>query len=134
MIKPGLESLLSVALLSELDHRMGMEADEFLIGAGERIGEAISAPDTADLAQLEVWMNRLWAELGMGEVLLSTARRQLVMRHRLPVLPKEAKLLVKAMPSVVEGIYRAWMNQLDPMGQVTRHSLNDQEIEFVYAD
>lgn len=134
MIKPGLESLLSVALLSELDLRMGLEADEFLIGAGERIGEAITAPDVSSMAQLEAWMNALFAELGLGEVLLSTARHQLVMRHRLPINQGAAPLVAKALPSLIEGIYRAWMNQLDPSGQVTRHSATEREIEFIYAD
>jgi hypothetical protein len=134
MIKPGAEALLSVALLSELDLRMGLEAGEFLIGAGERIGEATTAPALSDLGAIEAWMNGLWRELGMGEVILSTGKRQLILRHRLPEVPASAALYRKALPSLIEGIYRAWMNQLDPMGQVVRTAQTDHEIEFVYAD
>lgn len=134
MIKPGAEALLSVALLSELDLRMGLEAGEFLIGAGERIGEATTAPVLSDLGAIEAWMNGLWRELGMGEVILSTGKRQLILRHRLPEVPASAVLYRKALPSLIEGIYRAWMNQLDPMGQVVRTAQTDHEIEFVYAD
>lgn|GEM_PF-890876 len=134
MIKPGAEALLSLALLSELDLRMGREAGEFLIGAGERIGEVTTAPELADLGALETWMNRLWCELGMGQVSLSTAQRQLVLRHRLPEVPASAPLYGKALPFLIEGIYRAWMNQLDPMGQVVLQAQTDHEIEFVYAD
>lgn len=134
MIKPGLETLLSAALLSELDLRLGAEANEFLIGAGERIGEATTAPDPANSAQLQAWMNAIWQELGLGEVTLGTAKGQLVMRHRLPVLGAQASLFRKALPFVVEGIYRSWMNQLDARGQVTCQAVSEQELEIIYAD
>jgi hypothetical protein len=70
----------------------------------------------------------------MGEVILSTGKRQLILRHRLPEVPASAALYRKALPSLIEGIYRVWMNQLDPMGQVVRTAQTDHEIEFVYAD
>lgn len=134
MIKPGAEALLSVALLSELDLRMGLEAGEFLIGAGERIGEATTAPDRSDIAGLEIWMNSIWSELGLGSVILVTAPRQLFLRHRLPEVPASAVLYRKALPHLIEGIYRAWLYQLDPLGRVAVKDRNESVIEFVYAD
>lgn len=134
MIKPGADALLSLALLSELDVRMGLEAAEFLIGAGERIGEAVTLPQVSDMASLEGWMNSLWSELGMGQVRLTAHQSQLGLFHRLPPRAAPANLYDKALPHLIEGIYRAWMNQLEPMGKVVRRAETDHEIEFVYVD
>lgn len=134
MIKPGADALISLALLSELDGRMGLEAAEFLIGAGERIGEAVTLPQMTNMATLERWMNQLWDELGMGQVRLNLYQRQLNLLHRLPPRPDSAALYNQALPHLIEGIYRAWMNQLEPMGRLVRKAETEHEIEFAYVD
>lgn len=134
MIKPGAEALMAMALLSELDHRMGLEAGEFLIGAGERIGEACVPPRHTDVPRLAVWMNDIWSGLGLGQVILTTGPRQLAIRHRLPTAPAEAVLWRKALPYLIEGIYRAWLLALDPKGNLTLTQASENELDFIYAD
>ncbi|MDB5420972.1 MAG: Cellulose synthase subunit, partial [Brevundimonas sp.] len=134
MIPPGVETLLAVALLSELRDQLGARSDDFLVAVGEKIGEACALDAEGDTGQLARWMNGIWAELGMGSVSLMPGARRLEIAHRLPMLPPEAVLWRDALPFVIEGVYRSWFHSMDPRGVLGRAARSGSELKFVYSD
>lgn len=134
MIPPGVESLLAVAMLSELRNQMGTRSDEFLVAVGEKIGDACTFNPDAELDQLARWMNGIWAELGMGSTALTPGARRLEIAHALPRLAPEAVLWRDALPFVIEGVYRSWFHRMDPRGVLGRAGKSGSELKFVYSD
>ena len=134
MIPAGVESLLAVAMLSELRNQMGARSDEFLVAVGEKIGDACAFDADAGLDQLGRWMNGIWAELGMGSARLTPGPRRLEIVHALPMLPADAVLWRDALPLVIEGIYRSWFHRMDPRGVLGRAGKSGSELKFVYSD
>lgn len=134
MIPPGVEALLAVVMLSELRDQLGAKSDDFLVAVGEKIGEACALDPGGDASHLARWMNGVWAELGMGAVVLTPGVRRLEIAHRLPALPPEAVLWRDALPFVIEGIYRSWFHRLDSRGVLGRAARSGSELKFVYSD
>ena len=134
MIPAGVESLLAMAILSELRDQLGARSDEFLVTVGEKIGDACVMNAQGDTGHLARWMNGIWAELGMGSVTLTTGTRRLEIAHRLPQLPPEAVLWSDVLPFVVEGVYRSWFHRMDSRGVLGRGARSKGELKFVYSD
>lgn len=134
MITPDAATLVSVALVAEVQARMGAAADDFLIAVGERIGAACVFDFDGGLVQFAQTMNGIWAQLGLGEVELSMRAPHLHIRHRLPVAGRDDVAWRDALPFVVEGIYRSWFKALGPRGVVSRVGSSGNELEFLFAE
>lgn len=134
MIPAGVESLLAMAMLSELRDQLGARSDEFLVTVGEKIGDVCIMSAQGDTGHLTRWMNGIWAELGMGSVTLTTGARRIEITHRLPQLPPENMLWSDALPFIVEGVYRSWFHRMDSRGVLGRGSRSKGELKFVYSD
>jgi len=78
LISTSAETLISVAMLSEIKSRMGREADDFIVAVGERIGAACSFDFNGGLEPFTVALNDIWAELGFGKAHLSMERGALL--------------------------------------------------------
>lgn len=134
MIPPGVASLMTVAMLAELRRELGPRSDDFLIAVGEQIGAACVMVETTDTTELTDWMNGVWDELGLGSTNLIAGQRRLDIIHRLPLVGPDDLLWGDALPVIIEGVYRAWFNRLDPRGVLSRAGTSESELKFVYSD
>lgn len=134
MIKPGVETLVSVALIAEVQARMGASADDFLITVGERIGAACVFDFVGGLPQFAQTMNDMWDQLGLGAVELSMRGDQLHILHRVPQVGRDNIVWRDTLPFVVEGIYRSWFKALGPHGVVSRAGSTGNDFEFLFSE
>ena len=134
MISAGPETLVILAMLSELKDRMGPQTDEVLVSVGERIGQASHFDLDGALDQFLETMNEVWGELGLGHAELSLSEQGLDIRHFLPVYDNTEGLWREALPKIIEGIYKGWFNHLDPHGHLTRKPGSGRELEFFFSE
>ncbi len=134
MITPSAETLISVAMLSELRQRLGREADGFVMAVGERIGAACSFDFNGGLEPFTVAMNDIWAELGFGKAVMSLERGALLIRHQLPQEGQDTSVWRDTLPLLVEGVYRSWFQNFSTHGTLSRISASGSELEFIFSE
>lgn len=134
MISTSAETLISVAMLSEIKSRMGREADDFIVAVGERIGAACSFDFNGGLEPFTVALNDIWAELGFGKAHLSMERGALLIRHQLPHEVQDASVWRDTLPLLVEGVYRSWFHHFSTHGNLSRISSSGSELEFIFSE
>lgn len=134
MISTSAETLISVAMLSEIRSRLGHGSDDFIVAVGERIGAACSFDFNGGLEPFTVAMNDIWAELGFGKVSMSMERGALLIRHQLPHQGQDSSVWRDTLPLLVEGVYRSWFHHFSTHGTLSRISSSGSELEFIFSE
>ena len=134
MIPPSAQTLISVAMLSEVRQRLGREADDFILSVGERIGAACSFDFNGGLEPFAAAMNDIWAELGFGRAVLSMQSGALLIRHQLPQDGQDTSVWEDTLPLLVEGVYRGWFRHFSTHGTLSRISASGSELEFIFSE
>ncbi len=134
MISSSAESLVSVAMLSEVRSRLGRDADNFIVAVGERIGAACTFDFDGGLEPFTESMNTIWNELGFGQTALTLQDGALAIHHELPYEGQDRSVWSETLPLLIEGIYRSWFRHFSTLGTLARVSASGHELEFVFSE
>ena len=116
MISTSAETLISVAILSEIRSRLGHGSNDFIVAVGERIGAACSF------------------DFNVGMMSMSMERGGLLIRHQLPHQGQDSSVWRDTLPLLVEGVYRSWFHHFSTHGTLSRISSSGSELEFIFSE
>ncbi|WP_419816421.1 cellulose biosynthesis protein BcsD [Glacieibacterium sp.] len=107
----ALESLLTEEIFAQATEEQGLS---FFAAVGARIAARHHLPENAGLVELEVAINHVWQELGLGRVALTMAPDGIAIDHQGGTGGGAARSeeWPRAAASMLQGAYAAWFQAI----------------------